>query len=76
MDWRGHVKGRYDASKLEDAVKNIIKESGSQEDSASPEKVCLNDGKDRGSRVYVIRTSERGGSADTPQIRVRSPQRN
>ena len=48
VDWRGHVKGRYEASELEDAVKKIVNDSG------SPEDAPLNDGKDRGCRVYVV----------------------
>ena len=45
VDWRGKVTGRYKASELEDAVRTIIKNSGSSEDAP------LNDGKDRGCRV-------------------------
>lgn len=48
VDWRGHVKGRFKASELEDAVKRIVK------DSKSPEDAPLNDGKTRGCRAYVI----------------------
>ncbi|KAL9072045.1 MAG: hypothetical protein Q9161_003819 [Pseudevernia consocians] len=47
VDWRGKVTGRYKASELEDAVRTIIKNSGSSEDAP------LNDGKDRGCRVFV-----------------------
>lgn len=52
VDWRGHVNGRYKASELEDAVKEIIRDSG------SPEDAPLADGKDRGCRVYVIKAKE------------------
>ncbi|KAL9134141.1 MAG: hypothetical protein Q9175_004673, partial [Cornicularia normoerica] len=48
VDLRGHVKGKYKASILEDAIKKIIKDSG------SPEDALLDDGKDRGCRVYVV----------------------
>lgn len=48
VDWQGHVKGKYKTSELEDAVKKIVKDSG------SPEDAPLDDGKDRGCRVYVV----------------------
>ncbi|CAF9930839.1 MAG: hypothetical protein ALECFALPRED_004739 [Alectoria fallacina] len=47
VDWQGHVKGKYKTSELEDAVKKIVKDSG------SPEDAPLDDGKDRGCRVFV-----------------------
>ena len=48
VNWRGHVKGRYNASDLENAVRKMIRTLG------LPEDTPLNDGEDRGSRVYVV----------------------
>ena len=45
VDKSGNVKGRYKASKLENAIKKIIRDSGTLEDGP------FNDGKDRGCRV-------------------------
>ena len=66
VDWRGHVKGKFKATKLEEAVKEIIKGSG------SPEDTLLDDGKGRGCRVYVDEPKELENRADISQIRVRS----
>ena len=49
MDWRGDIKARYNASELKDAVVSIVKNTG------SPEDALLNDGKDRGCRVSVVK---------------------
>ena len=69
VDWRGRVNGRYKASELVDAVKKIVKDSG------SPEDAPLNDGKDRSCRVYVVDSQELKSTAETPQVRVRSQER-
>ena len=69
VDWRGHVNGRYKASELEDAIKMIVKGSG------SPEDAPLNDGKGRSCRVYVVDPQELESSAETSQARMRSQKR-
>ena len=56
----GNVKGRYKASELEDAVKEIIRDTGSLEDAP------LNDNIDRGCRVYVVEPEEARNKADVP----------
>ncbi len=66
VDHWGHVKGKYKAPELEEAVKKIIKGSG------SPEDTLLDDGKGRGCRVYVDELKEMENRADISQIRVRS----
>lgn len=45
VNWKGNITGKYKASKLEDAVRRIIKDSGSSEEAS------LDDGRDRGCRV-------------------------
>lgn len=47
LDKWGNIKGRYKASELGNAVKTIIRNSGTSEDAP------LDDGTDRGCRVYV-----------------------
>ena len=69
VDWRGHVNGRYKASELEDAIKKIVKDSG------SPEDAPLSDGKGRGCRVYVVDPQDSWTKAEIPQVCVRSQKR-
>ena len=53
VDWRGHIKGRFKASELESAIKNIVRASG------LPENAVLDDGEDRGCRAYVLELKNR-----------------
>ena len=69
VDWRGNINGRYKASELEDAVKKIVKDSG------LPEDAPLNDGKDRGCRVYVVDPQELESGVEISQVCVRSQER-
>ena len=49
LDLKGKVKGKYPATELPNAVKKIIRESGSSEDA------LLDDGKHRSCHVYFTK---------------------
>ena len=66
VNFRGNIKGRYKASELENAIKKITTNLGSSEDA------LLDDGEDRGCRVYVTELKEPDRKANIQQIRVRS----
>ena len=45
VDWRGRIKGKFKASELESAIKEIVRASG------LPDSAVLDDGEDRGCRA-------------------------
>lgn len=45
VDWRGRIKGKFEASELESAIKEIVRASG------LPDSAVLDDGEDRGCRT-------------------------
>ena len=50
VDWRGRVKGKFDAKKLKDAIDEIVTASGASSDDP------FNDGKERGCKTYDLRS--------------------